>query len=30
MEVLKKRKSKFFTAFEHLEKEARSLLAAQY
>jgi len=28
--VQKERKSKFVTAFEHREKEARSLFAAQY
>jgi len=28
--VQKERKSAFFTAFEHREKEARSMFAAQY
>jgi len=30
MGVQKERKSTFLTAFEHREKEARSLFAAQY
>jgi len=30
MGVQKEQKSTFLTAFEHLEKEARSLFAAQY
>jgi len=30
MGVEKERKSKFLTAFEHREKEARSLFAVQY
>jgi len=30
MGVQKKRKSTFLTAFEHQQKEARSLFAAQY
>jgi len=30
MDVQKERQSTFLTAFEHLEKEARSLFAAEY